>query len=467
MQYVPNKYQKIATKHIIKNKAVQLCGGAGLLLDMGLGKTVSTATAIVEMLDRMEISKPLIIAPKRVAEHTWPKELAKWDHTKHLKVSVIIGTEKQRIKALRAKADVYTINRENIPWLVAYVGMKFDFDMVVIDESSSFKNANSKRFKALKKVRPLIHRLVLLTGTPSPNGLLDLWPQLYLADKGERLGKTIGEYRKEYFNPGQSKGHVVYEYNLKSSSNELIGKDIYSEAIYDRISDICVSMKAKDWLDLPPVIERIIEIDMPSKIRKVYDEFERDAVMEFMSEEITAVNAAALTGKLLQFANGAVYTEAKNFVEIHDLKIKALEEILEEANGNPLLVFYNFKHDVERIKTKLKAFKPHLLGNSSDIDRWNAGEIPFLLAHPQSAGHGLNMQDGGNLLAWFGLPWSLESYLQANARLARQGQKKSVIISKIKIKGTIDEDVIKALEKKETGQEALMQALKAKINKYS
>lgn len=456
-----HRYQKFGAAHLIKHPF------ASLFFEMGLGKSVSTLTALVDLKDLGEVTKTLIVAPLRVANHTWPEEIESWKHTKHLTYAKVTGSLKERRKALREKTDIHIINRENIPWLVAELEGTWPYDLVIIDESSSFKNHQSNRFKALKTVRPLMKRVILLTGTPSPNSLIDLWPQLYLLDRGERLGKTISEYRRVHFSEGRKKENVVFNYVLKKSQDDLLGEDIHKALIYDKISDICISMKTRDWLDLPPTIIRDFEIKMPQKIKKDYEEFEKKAVLELLDSEITAVNAAALTNKLLQFANGAIYSEGKKFTEIHDLKLKALEEILEANVGNPVLCFYNFKHDVERICKKLKHYEPKLLDGGNDIDQWNKGKIPFLLAHPASAGHGLNMQHGGNVIVWFGLPWSLELYQQANARLDRQGQKKSVIIERIKIAGTMDEDVISALERKDVGQEALMQAVKAKIAKYA
>ncbi|MDQ1088591.1 DEAD/DEAH box helicase [Siphonobacter sp. SORGH_AS_1065] len=469
MKYVPHQYQEHATRHIIENEAVQLCGGAGLFLEMGLGKTVATLTAINELMyDRFEVNKVLVIAPLRVALHTWPKEVEQWDHLKHLRVSVCIGTEKKRKDALRADADVYTINRENVPWLVAYLQSlgRWPFDMVVIDELSSFKDPQSGRFKALKTARPLFKRIVGLTGTPAPNTLIDLWSQLYLLDRGERLGKTIGKYRESYFTPGRRNGHVVYEYLLEEG-DEILGKDINQKAIYEKVEDICLSMKAEDWLTLPPLINNHVSLDMPSELRAKYKKFERDSVLQLAdADDISSVSAASLSGKLTQFSNGAVYDEDKNYHELHKLKIEALADILEAANGQPVLCFYRFKSDVERIMKYLKAYKPYVLTKDvADLDKWNRGEIPFLLAHPASAGHGLNMQHGGNHLVWFGLPWSLELYQQAVARLHRQGQKKSVINTWITCTGTIEEDIIKALDRKAAGQNELMKALKARIQR--
>lgn len=462
MIYRPHPYQEHATAHIIDHPA------AGLFLDMGLGKTVSTLTAIDQLInDLFEVTKVLVIAPKRVAEDTWSTECAKWDHLQHLKLSKILGSEAQRKNALRQKADIYIINRENVAWLVAQYGTAFPFDMVVIDESSSFKNAKSARFKALRQVRPLVSRVVILTGTPVPNGLLDLWPQLYLLDQGERLGKTITSYRERYFTEGKKNGHVVYEYKLRQGDADLLGKDYYQKEIYDKIADICISMKAEDYLTLPGRIERDVELRFPAKVQQQYQEFERKQVLALEDlDEISAVNAAALTNKLLQFANGAVYDENRNWYEVHKEKLDALEEIIENSNGHPVLIFYSYKHDLERIMHHLKAYKPQELKTSDDIARWNKKQIPVLMAHPASAGHGLNLQAGGNIIVWFGLPWSLELYQQANTRLDRQGQEQVVIIHRLIAKGTMDEDVVRALANKAGGQEALLQAVKVRILKY-
>jgi len=461
-----HNYQELAVQHALENKQ------SGLFLDLGLGKTISTLTAINELIyERFEVEKVLIIAPKRVAEHVWINEISNWSHVKHLSISICIGTEKQRKAALRAKADIYCINRENVPWLIAHFRGEWPFDMLVIDELSSFKSPQSARFKALKTIRPQIKRIIGLTATPSPNGLLDLWSQLYLLDQGERLGKTITSYRQRYFNEGKKNGHIVYEYNLRKGEDDLLGKDIYQAEIYDKISDICISMKAEDWLELPERVDVDMKINLTAEQQQKYDEFEKEAVLALISEDeesqISAVNAAALTGKLLQYSNGAIYDANREVHEIHDAKLEALEEVMEAANGNPVLCFYNFKHDVTRIMKRLKAYKPHLLGGPSDIDKWNAGEFQLLLAHPASAGHGLNMQRGGNRLVWFGLPWSLELYQQAVARLDRQGQTQSVINTRIICAKTMDEDVLKGLDRKALGQEELMQAIKAKIKKYS
>jgi len=457
IEYKPHEYQVIAEKHILENPY------CGLFLEMGLGKTVTTLTAIDELMYNMfEVSKVLVIAPLRVALDTWSTEIDKWRHLKHLRLSKVLGNEKQRKEALRQKADIYITNRENVPWLVGYTGMAFDFDMVVIDELSSFKSAKAQRFKSLRQVRPGIKRVVGLTGTPAPNGLIDLWPQLYLLDRGQRLGLTITSYRQDYFVPGMRNGQVVFNYELKEQSEE---------RIYNQISDICISMKSRDYLNLPEKVDNYVKLNLDPKTKKMYDVFEREQVLSlFDSEEITAVNAAALTNKLLQFANGAVYSEDKNAVEMHKAKIEALEEILEEANGKPVLVFYSYKSDLARIKKYLKHYNPKELSkgekSSDDIKAWNRGETRLLLVHPQSAGHGLNLQQGGSIAVWFGLTWSLESYQQANARLHRQGQTNTVIIHHLVANGTVDEDVIKALANKNLGQESLLEAVKARADKY-
>lgn len=462
MKYQPYPYQEHATEHIIENPY------CGLFLDMGLGKTVSTLTAIdTLMFDLCEVSKVLVIAPKRVAEYTWSTETDKWDHLKHFKLSLILGSELQRKEALKAKADIYVINRENVAWLVGFYGTAFPFDTVVIDELSSFKSAKSIRFKALRQIRPKIKRVIGLTGTPAPNSLLDLWPQLYLLDLGERLGKTLTSYREKYFSPGKRNGHIVYEYNLKQDEPEILGKDFYEKEIYEKISDICISMKSEDYLDLPERIERTVEIKFSNKIREQYEDFERKQILALEDvEEITAVNAAALSNKLLQFANGAVYDSEKNYYEVHNYKLEALEEILDTANGQPVFVGYSYRHDAERIKKYLKAYKPVELKDSAAINDWNLGKISLLIAHPASAGHGLNLQAGGHICTWFGLPWSLELYQQFNKRLHRQGQLHSVIVNLLTAMGTMDEDVIRVLSNKAAGQEALMNAVKARIKKY-
>ena len=452
MRYEPYPYQQHATEHVISN------AGSGLFLEMGLGKTVATLTAVNQLMyEDLEVERVLVIAPKRVADDVWTTEASKWDHLQHMKLSLVLGTERQRKEALKAKADVYVINRENVAWLIAHYGSAFPFDMIVIDELSSFKSAKSIRFKALRMVRPKVKRIVGLTGTPRPNGLLDLWPQIYLLDQGERLGKTLTGYRDRYFTPGKRNGHIVYDYKLKVEDQE----------IYSKISDICISMKAKDYLDLPERINRTVQVKLPEKIFNQYEEFERKQILALEDlDEITAINAAALTNKLLQFANGAVYDADKNFYEVHGEKLDELEEIIETANGQPVLVFYSYKHDLARIHKRLKGYKPQELKSAADIKSWNKGEISVLLAHPASAGHGLNLQAGGNIIVWFGLPWSLELYQQANSRLDRQGQTRSVIIHHLVTVGTMDEDVVASLSNKADGQDALMAAVKARVQKY-
>jgi len=449
-----HEYQRFSVEHIIDNPE------AGLFLDMGLGKTVSTLTAIDRLMnDYCEISKVLVIAPKRVAEDTWTTESAKWDHLRHLKLSVVLGTERERKEALKAKADIYVINRENVAWLVGYYQSAFPFDMIVIDELSSFKSAKAIRFKTLRMIRPKVKRVVGLTGTPAPNGLIDLWPQLYLLDQGVRLGKTISNYRERYFTPGKRNGAVVFNYNLKTESEQ---------AIYDKIGDICISMKAKDYLSLPERVNHTIEVKLPKAIQEKYDTFEKEQVLAIIDsdDDVSAVNAAALSTKLRQFANGAIYDAEKNYHVVHDEKLEALEEIVEAANGQPVLVFYSFKHDLARIQKRFKGYKPRMLENSADIADWNAGKIQVLLAHPASAGHGLNLQAGGNIIVWFGVNWSLELYQQANARLDRQGQIKPVIVYHLLTVSTIDQKVFLSLEGKAEGQDSLMNAVKAIINKY-
>jgi len=403
------------------------------------------------MNDFLEINKVLVIAPKRVAEDTWSRETTKWDHLNHLKISKMLGSEKQRLEALRAKADIYVINRENVGWLVKQLGLKWDFDMVVIDELSSFKNHQSIRFKELKKIRPFIKRLVGLTGTPAPNGYMDLWAQLYLLDRGQRLGKNITTFRKEYFNTIARPGFQLY--SLRKGSVDLIN---------NQIKDICISMKAKDYLKLKEPLLINVPVVLDKKEMDRYKELEKEKILEVGGKEITAVNAAAVTTKLLQLANGAVYDENRAVIEIHDKKLERLHELIEEANGNPVLVFYSFLHDLDRIKGYLKE-DVRILETADDIADWNNKKIKILLAHPASAGHGLNLQDGGNIIIWFGLTWSLELYLQANARLHRQGQAEGVIIHHLIAEGTVDEDVLQVLQGKEQRQEDLLRALKARI----
>ncbi len=454
MKYVPHTYQTFAINQIMDQEAV------GLFLDMGMGKTVSTLTAVSDLLhDTFEVHKVLVIAPKRVAEDTWSRETSKWDHTKHLRISKVLGSAAQRLLALEAPADIYVTNRENVDWLVEHYKKAWPFDMVVIDELSSFKSPSAKRFKQLRKVRPFINRMVGLTGTPAPNSLLDLWPQLFLLDRGERLGKTITGYRERYFSPGrrdQAK-HIVFNWELREGAED---------AIHEKISDICISMKAKDYLQLPERIDNMIPVSLSASERALYKKLEREKLLEFEDEDVIADNAAGLMGKLLQLANGEIYTDdTGSTVHIHDRKLDALSEIVEASQGQPLLVFYSYKHDRDRIKRLFPQAEE--IKNSDTIEKWNNGKIEMLLAHPASAGHGLNLQDGGHIIVWFGLTWSLELYQQANARLDRQGQKQSVIVHHLLVEDSVDEQVLRVLQGKEKGQEALLEAVKARMEAYS
>ncbi len=450
MIYNPHQYQGYATNKILEQDAV------GLFLDMGLGKTVSTLTAVDQLLyDYFEVQKVLVIAPLRVAQKTWPDEIRKWDHLKHLKISRVLGSEKQRLAALQVKADIWVINRENVEWLVDLYGKEWPFDMVVIDELSSFKSSKAKRFRALRKVRPCIKRIVGLTGTPAPNGLIDLWSQVYLLDQGERLGKTVTGYRNRYFEPGKRNRTVIFSWDPKPGAEE---------AIYSKLEDLCVSMSAEDWLQMPERIDREVMVQIPEAVRAQYDQLERDLLLPFAGGDITADTMAILSNKLLQMANGAVYDENGATREIHQAKIEALDDILEAANGQPVLVFYNYQHDRDRLLKHIPAAR--VLDTEDDIEKWNQGKIPVMLAHPASAGHGLNLQAGGNIIVWFGLTWSLELYQQANARLYRQGQDKSVIIHHLVAEETIDGDVMAALAGKDVSQKALLEAVKARIEKY-
>lgn len=466
-------YQKACVEHIIDNPY------CGVFLDMGLGKTVSTLTAINYLMnDYCEINSVLVIAPKRVAESVWQEEAEKWEHLKQLRFSKIIGNEAERIKAIKAKADVYIISRDNVAWLCAlFGGGKLPFDMCVIDELSSFKSYKSLRFKALRAARPFMKRLVGLTGTPAPNGLIDLWPQIYLMDRGIRLEKTITRYREKYFRPGKTNGSIVYSYNILEDSEKLI---------HEKIEDICISMKAQDYLNMPFRTDNIIKLRMPDAIKKQYDDFEKNKVLDLINTtqtveeedengnsifvekplEINVVNAAALSNKLLQFANGAVYDEERKVFPVHNIKLEALKEIIEDANGQSVLVAWTYQFDRDRIKEYLKAYKPRELKTNKDIQEWNEGKIQVMLAHPASAGHGLNLQSGGNIIVWFGQTWSLELYQQFNARLYRQGQQNHVIINHLVMLSTHDEDVISSLRQKDKKQNCLMDSIKAKIEKY-
>lgn len=455
--YKPEKYQRIAGKHLRENNK------AGLFLDMGLGKTVITATDIADYKNRKGRIKVLIIAPLMVAKYTWVDEFDKWEHLTGITYSQVLGSEANRIKALRTRADVYIINRDNVDWLIGFLGTGFDFDYVVVDESTSFKNHQSKRFKALKKVCPIPDKFIILTGTPSPNTLLDLWAQIYLLDRGQRLGEYITHFRRRYFDTLRKDSYS--EYSLREGDS-LLGEDWFEKEIQDSISDICISMKTEDWVELPERLDRFIKLRFDGKLLKDYRKFERDSVLALQDHEITAANAAVLSGKLLQYSNGALYTEKPAYEEIHSLKLDALEEIVEAANGNPVLVFYNFKSDLERIMQRLKKYKPRTLKTEQDKKDWNEGKINVFLLHPKSAGHGLNLQHGGNIIVWFGLTWSLEEYMQANKRLHRRGQNKTVIIHHIIVEGTVDDTVVAALRDKEATQNDLIEALIVRMSKY-
>mgnify|MGYP000998528452 CR=1 FL=1 len=446
MKYNPHKYQIYATKFILEHPI------AAVFLEMGLGKSVITLTAIFDLcLDSFEIGKVLVIAPLRVARDTWPAEINKWEHLKELKFSMAIGTEQERLAALRKPASIYLINRENVDWLVNKSGISFDYDMVVIDELSSFKSYGSKRFKSLLKVRPQVKRIVGLTGTPSSNGLMDLWAQYRLLDMGQRLGRFIGRYREDFFVPDKRNQQVIFSYKPKPGAEE---------AIYRLISDITISMKGTDYLKLPELVINEVPVKLSEKEMKTIDTMKRDLITTVKGEDITAANAAALSGKLLQMANGAVYDDQGVVIHIHDRKLDALEDLIEAANGKPVLIAYWFKHDLSRIQ---KRFEVEVLSTSDSIKRWNDGEITIAAIHPASAGHGLNLQAGGSTLVWFGLTWSLELYQQTNARLWRQGQNETVVIHHLIAKGTIDERVMKALKDKDNTQSALIDAVKATL----
>lgn len=452
MKFTPHDYQSYAIDYIERNPV------SAVLLDMGLGKTVITLTALNDLLfDSFEVHRILIIAPLRVARQTWSDEIAKWDHLTDLRYSIAVGTEKERIEALSAKADFYVINRENVQWLVE--NTRFDYDMVVVDELSSFKNHQAKRFRSLMKVRPRVKRIVGLTGTPTANGLMDLWAEFRLLDMGERLGRFIGQYRSAYFVPDKMNGQIVYSYKPLPGAEE---------RIYGKISDITISMKAADHLKMPELVSLRYPVRLSNSERKIYDAMREELVLQIPGGEITAANAAVLSGKLCQLANGAIYGDDGNARSIHDRKLDALEDIIESMNGKPLLVAYWFRHDLERIETRLH--KLHIpfsrLDTETSIRRWNAGEIPVALIHPASAGHGLNLQSGGSTLVWFGLTWSLELYQQTVARLWRQGQSSNtVVIQHIVAEDTIDERILAALRRKDATQAALIEAVKANLRK--
>ena len=452
MKFIPHDYQQYAIQFLTEHPV------AALLLDMGLGKTVTTLTAINELLfDRFEIRRVLVIAPLRVARDTWSAEIEKWEHLKHLKYSVAVGTSAERRQALHARTDICILNRENIRWLVEESGIPFDFDMLVIDELSGFKNHQTKRFKALKKVRPKVKRIVGLTGTPSSNGLMDLWAEFRLLDMGQRLGRFIGQYRTAYFQPDKRNGMVVYSYKPLPQAEK---------QIYDKISDITISMKAIDYLQMPELLMTESRVQLSKQEAERYKQLKQDLVLDLPEGEITATNAAALSNKLCQMSNGAIYDDENNMIPIHSRKLDALEDMIESANGKPVLVAYWFKHDRTRITERLRKLGVvyQEIKSAESIKNWNSGKLQVALIHPASAGHGLNLQAGGNFLVWFGLTWSLELYQQTNARLWRQGQQsETVVIQHIITKGTIDEHILKALQAKDETQTALMQAVKAEI----
>jgi SNF2 family DNA or RNA helicase len=446
VKYKPHEYQSYATEFILSHPI------SAVFLEMGLGKSVITLSAIFDLcLDSFLVCKVLVIAPLRVARDTWPAEINKWDHLKGLSYSVAVGTEKERIDALKKQSTLYIINRENVDWLVHKSGIPFHFDMVVIDELSSFKSYGAKRFKSLLKVRPSVKRIVGLTGTPSSNGLMDLWAEFRILDLGQRLGRYISHYRNTYFKPDKRNAQIIFSYKLLPGAEE---------EIYKQISDITISMKSTDYLKMPEYVSNEVFVTLSDKEWKVYSDFKEDMVANLGDEEIDAVNAAVLSGKLLQMANGAVYDSENKAHVIHDKKLDALEDLIEGANGKPVLVAYWYKHDLEGIKDR---FPVRQIQSSKDIEDWNNSKIPIAVIHPASAGHGLNLQSGGSTLIWFGLTWSLELYQQTNARLYRQGQRYTVIVHHIITKNTIDEDVLLALTKKEKTQDALIDAVKANL----
>lgn len=453
MIFTPHEYQRYCIEKAVEIKKI------GLFLDMGLGKTVTTLTVIKELkYNRFEVRKVLVIAPKKVAEGTWTKEKDKWEHTKMLRVSQVLGSQTKRIRALNTPADIYIVNRENVSWLVDYYQNSWPFDMVIVDESSSFKSHKAKRFKALASMENHIKRMIILTGTPSPNGLEDLWSQVYLLDGGERLGKRYTQFRERYFDPGARGNNVIYSYQAKPGSEN---------SILQKISDICISMKADDYLQLPEVTYHEIPVVLDDKSQKAYLELEKKMVLELPEDEseISVTSAAALSNKLLQLGNGAIYDEDRNYHEVHNCKIEAFLELIESLQGKPALVFYNYQHDKLRILKALEKSGLWIreLKTVQDEDDWNARKIDILLTHPASSAYGLNLQQGGNHVIWFGLTWNYELYTQANKRLHRQGQKERVIIHHLVCNGTRDEDVMRALEQKEDVQEWVMKSLKARI----
>ncbi|QAR21452.1 SNF2-related protein [Limosilactobacillus fermentum] len=446
MKYNPHEYQKYATNFIIDHPV------AAILLDMGLGKSVITLTAINDLIyNSFEVNRVLVIAPLRVANNTWPDEIKKWDHLSHLTYSVVTGNKQQRLAALRQDVNLYIINRENLKWLVEDYGVPFFYDMIVIDELSSFKSYRSQRFKCLKKLRPHVKRIVGLTGTPSSNGLMDLWAEFRVLDMGQRLGRYITHYRTTYFDPDKRNQHMVFTYKPKPGAEQ---------QIYQQISDITISMKSKDYLKLPPLTMNTVKVHLSNQEAAVYDTMRDQLVVDTAGKQIDALNAASLSNKLSQMANGTVYDDNRNQVLIHDRKLDALEDLIEAANGKPVLVAYWFKHDLERIKQR---FEVREIKTTKDISDWNQGTIPVGVIHPASAGHGLNLQAGGSTLIWYGLTWSLELYQQTNARLWRQGQTDPVVIHHIITENTIDEDILAALKRKDKAQTALINAVKANL----
>ncbi len=452
MQFRPHDYQQRAIRFILDHPA------CGLFLEMGLGKTAITLTAIDQLMyDYLEVNRVLVIAPLRVAEDTWSRESSKWDHLKHLTISKILGSVAERSQAVKTEADIYVINRENVVWLVEHLAeqkIRWPYDMVVIDELSSFKSNQSKRFKALKKMRPMIYRIVGLTGTPAANGLMDLWAEMYLLDRGQRLGATLTNYRSNYFKPAWGNGMIVYKWQATPGA---------LKAITNKIADITMSMKAEDYIQLPDRIDSTVQVKLTDAEMKKYRDMEERSLLELNEDDsVVALDAAAVMSKLLQLANGFIYTEAHEAVRIHRAKLDALDEIIEAADG-PVLVFYSFQADKEQLLDHYK--DAEVLENDKTISRWNDGKIPIMLAHPASVAYGLNLQDGGHIIAWYGVPWSLELYQQANARLHRQGQERPVLVYHILAEGTADEQVLRKLSEKDITQSALLEVLKDRKEK--
>lgn len=451
MKFIPHPYQQYCIAQAIQKPAL------GLFLDMGLGKTIITLSVINELkYGRFQVRKVLVIAPKKVAEATWQREAAKWDNVKHLRFSTVLGSQAKRIRALNTPADIYIINRENVVWLVDYYKNDWPFDMVVCDEFSSFKSHSAKRFKALAAIRGHINRIIGLTGTPSPNGLDDLWSQVYLLDQGQRLGRYYTHFRERYFEPGKRSREVIYQYDPKDGAEA---------AILEKISDICISMKAADYLQLPKIIYDDIPVVLDAKAKKAYTELERKMILELPDDVIDVTSAAALSNKLQQLANGAIYNDEHDWHAIHSCKLEAFMELIEQLNGQHALVFYNFQHDRERLQELLAKSKlrVRVFSGAQDEADWNVGKVDILLAHPASTAYGLNLQDGGHHVIWFGLNWSLELYQQANKRLHRQGQEQPVIVHHLICVGTRDEDLADALSRKDKSQEWVLQSLKARI----